>query len=149
MWRKLNLLLGLTTTLHMIMVWTLPTSSSLSTIPGILKSNYGIQDSRLRWLGECTLCHHQRENSSFYNFFWLYLKVEKVGSIWGPGMAKCLLHSRKHVWQGDYWRMIMSGGFAWKKQLQCSLEWHVIVSQTSFGHISTNSSTIPTVSRSD
>ena len=23
-------------------------------------------------------------------------------------MAKCLLYSRKHVWQGDYWRMIIS-----------------------------------------
>ena len=45
---KTQLLLGLTTTLYMIMVWALPTSSSLSTIPGILKSNHGIQDSRLR-----------------------------------------------------------------------------------------------------
>ena len=28
--------------------WALPTSSSLSTIPGMLKSNHGIQDSGLR-----------------------------------------------------------------------------------------------------
>jgi len=126
MWRRLSWLLGLTTTLHMMMVWALPTSSSLSTIPGMLKSNHGIQDNRPRWLGECTLCHHQRESSSFYDFFWLYLKVERVGSISGPRIAKCLLYSRKHIWQGDYWRMIMSGGFAWRKRLQYSLEWHVI-----------------------
>ena len=92
----------------------------------MLKSNHGIQGNGPRWLEGCTLCHHQRESSSFYDFFWLYLKVKRDGSIWGPGMAKCLLHSRKHVWQGDYWRIIMSREFAWRKQLQCSLEWYVV-----------------------
>ena len=122
MWRRLSLLLGLITTLYMTMVWALPTCSFLNTISGMLKSSHSIQDNMLRWLEECTLYHHQRENSSFYNFSWLYLKMEKARSIWGPGMAKCLSHSRRYVWQEDYWRIIISRRFAWRKQLQYSLE---------------------------
>jgi len=48
MWRKLSLLLSLTITLYMIMVWALPAGSSLNTIPGIAKPNHGIQDNVLR-----------------------------------------------------------------------------------------------------
>ena len=63
------------------MGWALPIGSFLNTIPGMLKLSHGIQDSMPRWLKECTLYHYQRENSSFYDFSWLYLKVEKVRSI--------------------------------------------------------------------
>ena len=45
--KRPNLLLGLTTTLHMIMVWALSTSSFLNTIPGMSKTSHGIQDNML------------------------------------------------------------------------------------------------------
>ena len=63
---------------------------------------------------------------TYWQFPQHYTWNAKVKS-WHPRQqAKYLLYLRKHVWQEDYWRMIMSGGFAWRKQLQCSLEWHVI-----------------------
>ena len=106
------------------MVWALSTGSSLSTIPGMLKQSHGIQKDGPRWLGGCTLYHHQRESSSFYDFFWLYLKVDQ--DLEWPSV--CYI-------QGSMYGKRITRGWSWVDNLlggsNCNAAWNSISSVVS------------------